>query len=95
VNTDTETVSMDAKRENMIYAGLCGLALLGCLATVVWTILAGMVRDIDGLLLILIALSLGGVFQIVLLMIMKDLGWLEKLPLFGKKKPAPPSKDAK
>ena len=87
---------MDAKRENMIYAGLCGLALLGCLATIVATIAAGMVRDIDGLLLILIALSLGGVFQIVLLMIMKDLGWLDNLPVIGRKKSSPPSaKDAK
>jgi hypothetical protein len=94
---------MDPKRENQLYAGICVLAMLACLATLAWTITEGLYKDIDGLLLILIALSLGGVFQIVLLMIAKSEGWLDNLPVIGQKKtagnsadsPKPPAADAK
>jgi hypothetical protein len=48
----------------------------------------------DGVLMIAICLSFGGVFKVVLLMIARSEGWLDNLPVIGKKKAdaAPPEK---
>ncbi len=85
MTTESEAVSMNPKRENQLYAGVCLLAMLACIGALVWTVANGLYRNIDGLLLIFIALSLGGVFQVVLLMIARSEGWLDNMPVIGKK----------
>lgn len=90
---------MNSNRESLLLAGTEALVLLICLGAIVWTIASGMIFDIDGLLLVTICLSLAGIFSFALLLHAKSAGWLEKLPLPGRKKAAPaanaPAGDAK
>ncbi len=79
---------MNPKRESLLLAGAEALVLLVCLAAIVWTIITGLVFNIDGLLLIAISLSLAAVFAFTLLLQAKSEGWLEKLPRPDRKKSA-------
>ncbi len=90
---------MNPNRESLLLAGTEALFLLVCLAAIVWTVASGLIFDIDGLLLVTISLSLAAVFSFALLLQAKSAGWLEKLPLPGRKKSAAaekvPAGDAK
>ena len=90
---------MNLKGESLLLAGTEALVLLICLGAIVWTIASGMIFDIDGLLLVTISLSLAAVFSFALLLHAKSAGWLDKLPLPGRKKAAAaekvPAGDAK
>ena len=89
---------MNPNRESLLIAGTEALVLLVCLGAIVWTIISGMIFDIDGLLLVTISLSLAAVFAFTLLLQAKSAGWLDKLPLPGRKKAAAhnaPAGDAK
>jgi len=90
---------MNPNRESFLLAGTEAIVLLICLGTIVWTFVSGMIFDIDGLLLVTISLSLAAVFSFALLLHAKSAGWLDKLPLPGRKKSAAaeklPAGDAK
>ena len=90
---------MNPKGESLLLAGTEALVLLICLGAIVWTVASGMIFDIDGLLLVTISLSLAAVFSFALLLHAKSAGWLDKLPLPGRKKAAAaekvPAGDAK
>ncbi len=79
---------MNPNRESLLLAGTEALVLLVCLGAIVWTVISGMIFDIDGLLLVTISLSLAAVFAFTLLLQAKSAGWLDKLPLPGRKKAA-------
>jgi len=90
---------MNPNRESLLLAGTEALVLLICLGAIIWTVASGLIFDIDGLLLVAICLSLAAVFTFTLLLHAKNAGWLDKLPLPGRKKSAAaemvPSGDAK
>lgn len=77
---------MNPKRESLMLAGVQALVLLVCLAAIVWNFLSGLVFNIDGLLLLLISLSLAAVFSFTLFLQARSERWLERLPLPGRKK---------
>jgi hypothetical protein len=77
---------MNPNRESLLLAGTEALVLLICVGAIIWTVASGMIFDIDGLLLVTISLSLAAVFSFALLLHAKSVGWLEKLPLPGRKK---------
>jgi len=77
---------MNPKRESLILAGVQALVLLVCLAAIGWTVWTGLILNIDGLLLVLICLSLCAVFSFTLFLQARSEGWLERLPLPGRKK---------
>lgn len=85
---------MNPHRESLLLAGTEALFLLFCLGSIVWNVSSGLIFDLDGLLLFLISLSLAAVFSFVLLLQAKSSGWLEKLPLPGRKKAAPETPSA-
>jgi len=80
---------MDLKKELLVLAGFCLVVVLLSLAGLVWIFAAGMIQiglqppsfqaDMDGLLLLLVCLSMAGVFAAMLLWIAWDAGWLEVL----------------
>jgi hypothetical protein len=84
---------MNPNRESLLLAVAEFAFLLICLGAIGWTFTSGLVFNIDGLLLLLICLSLAAVFAFTLLLQAKSAGWLAKLPLPGRKKPSSP--DAK
>ena len=79
---------MKPNRESLLLIGAQAVILLFCLAAVVWTFVSGIVHDIDGLLLLVISLTVAAVFAFTLLLQAKSAGWLAKLPLPGRKKSA-------
>lgn len=79
---------MNPKRESLMLAGTQALLLLLCLGAIVWNVASGLIFDLDGLLLLLISLALAAVFSFTLLLHAKSAGWLEKLPVPGRKKAA-------
>jgi hypothetical protein len=79
---------MNPKHESLLLAGTEAFVLLICLGAIIWTVSSGMIFDIDGLLLVAVSLSLAGVFAFALLLHAKGAGWLDKLPLPGRKKAA-------
>lgn len=80
---------MDLKKELMVLAGFALVVVLLSLAGLVWIFSTGMIQvglrppsfqaDLDGLLLLLVCLSMAGVFAGMLLWIAWDAGWLEFL----------------
>ena len=79
---------MNPKRESWLLAGAEGVVLLLCLGAIVWDAVTGLIFNLDGLLLLMISLSLAAVFGFTLLLHAKSEGWLDKLPLPGRKKAA-------
>jgi hypothetical protein len=75
-----------------VCAILIVLALLGLVFD--FTTLMEFHPSIDGLLLLSVCLMLGGIFSLMLFSLAKAEGWLDRLPLVGKKQPAPPPTDA-
>ncbi len=66
---------------------ICAVIVALALAGLAWDFLTGLEFDIDGLLLLLICLMMGGLFSLMLLLIAKQAGWLARLP-FPRKKAA-------
>ena len=79
---------MNLKSESLLLAGVQALVLLICLGAIAWAVASGMIFDIDGLLLLMIGLSLAAVFSFTLFLHAKSEGWLEKLPRPGRTKAA-------
>jgi len=79
----------------ILYAVLVVLSLLG----IVWDIASGLLTSgLDGIFLLLICLSMAGVFALMLLHTAKSMGLLKPLKMFqrraAKEKPAEPAATA-
>ena len=72
---------MTVRRDILELVLICVVVLLLAVAGLVWTFLTGLEFDIDGLLLLLVCLLMGGLFSLMLLMIAKEAGWLARLPI--------------
>jgi type VI protein secretion system component VasK len=72
---------------------ICAAIVALALAGLAWDFLTGLEFNIDGLLLLLICLMLGGIFSLMVLLIAKQAGWLARLP-FPRKKAAAPAEAA-
>ncbi len=82
---------------------VCAVVVVLSVAGLVWAFATDLAFSMDGLLLILICLSMGGIFALMLLWIAKDAGWLDRLGFLRKKRateapandpPKPPSAGA-
>jgi len=95
---DGETANMSSKQDNLIYAGICVLMILLSIAGLVYGFTSKMILapdawfSLDGILLALICLSMGGLFTLMLVVQAFKEGWL-KLPT--KEAPAETSKETK
>ena len=73
---------------------ICAMIVLLALVGLAWGFWTGLEFDIDGLLLLLVCLMMGGLFSLMLLLIAKDAGWLARLPLSHRKRAAEPASAA-
>lgn len=83
---------MNPKREQVVLAGLCLLVMLLSLAGLVWAFLTGLLYphlNMDGLLLVLICLTMAGVFKLMFFSVAKSAGWFDAYAIFRRKKAAP------
>lgn len=69
---------MHPRREAVVLATMCVVAVLLSLAGVVWVFWSGMGWTLDSLFLILVGLSMGGVFSLVLVLQLRSAGWLPR-----------------
>jgi hypothetical protein len=69
---------VNQKHESMVLAGIQVLVLFVCLAGIVWDLAIGLIFNLDGLLLLLICLSLSAVFGLSLFLQARKEGWLQR-----------------
>jgi hypothetical protein len=68
---------MSVSREILGLAAICAIVVLLSLLGVVWALISGLLYPhilLDGLLLVLICLMMGGIFSIMLFFIARDYG---------------------
>jgi hypothetical protein len=89
------------RQNNLVLLAICVVFTLISLAGIVWDITSGLLTSgLDGIMLIMICLMIGGVFSLEILMVADDAGWI-KLPSLipppapAKPKPAAPAAAAK
>jgi hypothetical protein len=83
---------MDTQREGLGLVAMCAIVILLSVLGLVSAFVTGLVTSVDGLLLLMICLMMGGLFTLMLLLTAKDEGWL---PGFGKKENASGAAPAK
>ena len=76
---------MNARQETILPAAICLVVVLLSAAGLVWAIASGQLFTLDGLLLSLVCLLMGGVFSLQLRSLVKATGLL-KLPKFSRSK---------
>ena len=82
---------MSVSRGILGLIGICAVIALLSLLGVVWAFVSGLLYPhilLDGLLLVLICLMMGGIFTVMLFVIARDYGLFEHLPLLHKRSAA-------
>lgn len=69
---------MDPKKDTLLLAVVNAAIVLVSLGAIAWAAVFGLLHDIDGLLLVAIALLCAVVFGVQFLMLARDLGWIGK-----------------
>jgi hypothetical protein len=64
MDTESDTLAMNPKQEYLLLAGVCFLFVLLALGSLGWAALSSLLRDIDGLLLTLVALVSALIFGV-------------------------------
>ncbi len=67
---------MRSFREVLGLVVVCVLLILFAVAGLVWDFATGLELNIDGLLLLLVCLMIGGLFTLMLFLMAKEMGWL-------------------
>ena len=88
---EPEAAPMDAKQESLILAGMCLVVILLCLGGLAWAVVSGQLLTLDGILLVLTCLLIGGIFTLMLGLLAHSQGWL---PKFGRRSAAAPPDSA-
>lgn len=73
---ETEADAVDQKKEAMILAGMCAVCVVMSLAGIAWVFLGGMGLTLDAIFMILVCLSMAGLFSLMLLLQLKAAGLL-------------------
>jgi hypothetical protein len=81
---DGETMPMNAKQDNLVYAGICLVMILLSGAGLVYGFLSRLILapdapfTLDGILLALICLTTGGIFTLMLAVHAVKMGWVKR-----------------
>jgi hypothetical protein len=68
------------RQNNLLLLAICVIFTLLALAGIVWDITSGLLTSgLDGIMLIMICLMIGGVFSLEILLVADDAGWI-RLP---------------
>ncbi len=79
---------MGERLEAAELAAVCVIVVVFSIAGLVWAFFAGLIYPhilLDGLLLVLVCLLMGGIFSLMLFQLAKAEGWLARLPFPRKK----------
>ncbi len=76
------------KRGFLALAVVCLVVVLLSAVGLVWDFATRLEFNIDGLLLLLVCLMMGGIFSLMILLLAKEAGWAKGLPFRGKKSAA-------
>ena len=93
-----ETAEMSPSNERFVWIAFCGLIVLLSVCAIASAVLTDLIWNIDGLMLVLACLAIGGLFSLFLFFVLKDAGWLPKRKRSLKAlegADAPPAEDAK
>ncbi len=78
---------MSVPRDILVLVAICAVIVVLALAGLVGAFATRLEFNIDGLLLLVVCLMMGGIFTLMLLLLAKEAGWLAWLP-FPRKKAA-------
>lgn len=84
IATDGGTVPMNPKRETLVFAGICILVILLSAGGLVYGVKARLILapdgpfSLDGILLTLICLTMGGIFTLMLVWLAVREGWVRR-----------------
>ncbi len=70
-----KTTVMSMNRATLSLVAMCAVVVLLSLAGLLWAVLAGIALTLDGILLVLTCLTMGGVFSLMLLLLIKEHNW--------------------
>ena len=59
-------------------AAMCGVVMLLSLAGLSWAVASGQLRTMDGILLTLVCLLMGGIFSLLLVLQALSEGWIKR-----------------
>jgi hypothetical protein len=71
-----EATEMNPKQEQWLLIAFCGLMVVLSFGAIAWSVVTGLIWDIDGLTLVLSALPMGGLFSLFLFFLLKNAGLL-------------------
>jgi hypothetical protein len=79
------------RQNNLVLLAICVIFTLLSLAGIVWDITSGLLTSgLDGIMLIMICLMIGGVFSLEILVVADDAGWIKLPNLIPAPAPAKP-----
>ncbi len=79
------------RQNNLLLLAICVIFTLIALAGIVWDITSGLLTSgLDGIMLIMICLMIGGVFSLEILVVADDAGWIKLPNLIPPPAPAKP-----
>jgi hypothetical protein len=79
------------RQNNLVLLSICVIFTLLSLVGIVWDITSGLLTSgLDGIMLIMICLMIGGVFSLEILVVADDAGWIKLPSLIPAPAPAKP-----
>ena len=79
------------RQNNFLLLAICVMFTLISLAGIIWDITSGLLTSgLDGIMLIMICLMIGGVFSLEILVVANDAGWIKLPTLIPPPAPAKP-----
>lgn len=70
-----KTTAMSMSRATLSLVAVCAVIILFSIAGLIWAVVVGIALTLDGLLLIFTCLTMGGVFSLMLLLLIKEHNW--------------------
>ncbi|HEX9760214.1 MAG TPA: hypothetical protein VGA40_04815 [Candidatus Acidoferrales bacterium] len=61
-----DTATMNTKQESLLLVIFCGVLVLLSAGGIAWAVMSGMLLDIDGIMMVLTCLAVGGLFSLFL-----------------------------
>lgn len=75
-----DTATMNTKQESLLLIAFCGVLVLLSAAGIAWAVVSGMLLDIDGIMMVLTCLAVGGLFSLFIFLQLRSLKPPSKKP---------------
>ncbi len=78
METEQTAASMNRKQESLMLMAMCLSVIMLCLAGLGWAVMSGQLLTLDGILLSMICLAMGGIFTLMLVWQAVAAGWIKR-----------------